>query len=404
MVHDNGLYSILVTDSTNAKCRNQKIRSLAVLMAAAICSAPSIADQARPDVPLLSRELRAYASSGKAEAASDRDYNRLWRSSGVPATLSYDLSSLSAAQRTRLLVVWYNDPTYSYDHTLINGPGYNNPGSYTVEGNAAPGNSAPPDSGWVTLATVTGNTLHSREHLLDFAPYKWLRLNFSASDGSPHNSDIALKVDIYDGAHAGSDGWLFVGDSITAGGMAHSNFGGTRSESFGNQVSALIGSTPAQENAGIPGWTAQNAVSHMQAWLKSFPGRYVTIAFGSNEAAGATPAAGYRADMTTLIKDVLAVGKVPVIPTIPWSRDPTHAGNIPALNAQIRKLYSDNHCVVQGPDLFAFFQSHPEQISADNLHPTDEGFASLRALWARSAATISTTAQPADCPSVTAAH
>jgi len=71
----------------------------------------------------------------------------------------------------------------------------------------------------VTLETVTGNVLHSRDHVLQFAGYNWIRINASASDGSPGNSDVAINMDVYDASHGVTDGWLFVGDSITAGGM-----------------------------------------------------------------------------------------------------------------------------------------------------------------------------------------
>ena len=140
----------------------------------------------------------ASSAQYPATNANDGDYNTAWRSNGVPATLALDLSGVAAAMRQSILVAWYNDDTYSYDHTLISGSGYNNPGSYTIEANAAAGGGAAPATGWVVLATVTGNHLHSYSHYLSFAGYNWIRANFSASDGSTGNSDIALNIDVYD--------------------------------------------------------------------------------------------------------------------------------------------------------------------------------------------------------------
>jgi hypothetical protein len=119
------------------------------------CSGTSAASGMR----LLSRALPAYASSGVAARANDADYDSFWRSSGTPATLAFDLSSISRADRQKILLVWYNDPTFGYDHALINDVGYNNPGSYTVEVNSGDGGERPPRSGWIVVATVSNNTL-----------------------------------------------------------------------------------------------------------------------------------------------------------------------------------------------------------------------------------------------------
>src|SRR5271168_1539549 len=48
---------------------------------------------------LISRGVPAYASSGNAQAANSGEYRSGWRSSGVPATLTYDLSSVPSSSR-----------------------------------------------------------------------------------------------------------------------------------------------------------------------------------------------------------------------------------------------------------------------------------------------------------------
>jgi len=90
--------------------------------------------------------------------------------------------------------------------------------------------------------------------------------------------------------------------------------------------------------------------------------------------------------MSALTNQVLSAGKIPVIPTIPWSRDSTYARNIPDLNAQIEKLYRKFPQVVPGPDLYTYFKNNPGYISPDNVHPTDAGYATARSLWASVAA------------------
>ena len=347
--------------------------------------AAAAATATKPNVPgmrLLSRGLPAFASSGAASAANDGDYNSWWRSARVPAELAYDLSSIAASGRQSILLAWYNDVTYGYDHTLLQQVGYNNPRNYTIEANAGRGGGSPPGSGWVVLATVADNTLHSREHLLDFRGYNWIRINATAADGSAGNMDILLNMDIYDASSGAPDSWLFAGDSITANGMGHANFPSTASESFGNQVGALSGITPVQENAGMPDWTAATLLQHLPGWLRSFPGHYVTINVGTNDAAGGIATGEFYNSMSTMIAAVLATGKIPLVPSIPWSREQTHAANIPGLNAQIRKLYQAFPKIIPGPDLYRYFSEHQNLISADDVHPTDSGYAALRTLWA----------------------
>jgi len=334
---------------------------------------------------LLSRHIPTYASSGSARNASDANYSTPWRSDGIPTSLTYDLSSIDARRRQRLLVVWYNDYTYSYDHAVFGWPGYNNPGAYTVEVNPSAGSQDPPKEGWIVVDTVVHNTLHSREHLIDFKGSNWLRLHFTASDGSAKNMDIAAKVDIYDGNVAPEHAWLFVGDSITANGMSHRDISGSASDSFGNQVARISGYVPIQENAGMPGWLSGDAKSYLPLWLAAFPGKYVTLNFGTNDGAGVDPQLFY-ANMSLLAEQTIARGKIPVIPSIPWASRQDLLKGIPALNAEIKRLLAAEACAVAGPDLYGYFKAHPQLISADGVHPNDAGYAALREKWAQFAA------------------
>ena len=348
---------------------------------------------------LISGGLPIYASSAQYPAtdANDADYNTAWRSVGVPATLALDLSSVPTAQRQQIWLVWYNDDTYGYDHAAIGQPGYNNPGAYTVEANAAPGGGAAPSTGWVQLASLTANTLDSYSYLLSFAGYQWVRLNFTAVDGSAGNTDIAINLDVYSAPNGVTDGWFFNGDSITANCMRHTNVDGQdqsdpttnitlTSPSFGQQVDTLVGDQPEEEDGGIPGFNSGNMLPYLAGWLTHIPAKYVTINLGTNDAAGVAPAI-YYSNMQQLVEAVIAVGKTPIIPTIPFSVDPTHQANEPALNAQLQALYKAYPAIVPGPDLYSYFKANPQYISADGLHPNAQGCVEYRALWAQFAAT-----------------
>ncbi|HWS69785.1 MAG TPA: GDSL-type esterase/lipase family protein [Steroidobacteraceae bacterium] len=349
---------------------------------------------------LISRGVPIVASSAlyHATSANDGDYSTEWRSNGAPATLALDLSSVPAAQRQNIWLVWYNDGSYAYDHALINQPGYNNAGSYTIEANAAPGGGAAPATGWVPLASLSGNVLHSYSHYLNFAGYNWIRGNFAVSDGSVLNADIALNLDVYSANNGVTDGWFFNGDSITANCMRHNrvlaqdqNNPGAQvtiaTPSFGVQVNAIVGNnTPMQENGGIPGFTSGNMVAYLAGWVQHIPSRYVTINLGTNDAVNSGNAAAFYANMEHLVQAVLAAGKVPVVPTIPYSTDPKRMANIPALNDQIRALYLAYPIIVPGPDLWSYFMNNPQYISTDQVHPNAQGCVAYRTLWSQYAA------------------
>jgi lysophospholipase L1-like esterase len=345
---------------------------------------------------LISTAVPIFASSAAypASYANDLDYNTEWRSNGVPATLALDLSQVTSP-RQQVQLVWYNDDTYGYDHTLIGQPGYNNPGTFTIEGNAAAGGGAPPGTGWIVLASLAGNHLHSYSYNLPFTGYNWVRGNFTASDGSPQNTDIALNLDVYDSSNGVNDGWFFNGDSITANCMGHKDINAedannpgqyitVAAPSFGQQVNSLVGNnTPLQENAGIPGFASGDMIAHLGEWLQNVPSKYVTINLGTNDAAGGVSPAIFYSNMQSLVQTVLAAGKVPVVPTIPYSLDPTHLANTPALNDQIRALYVAFPSIVPGPDLWTLFLNNPQFISSDKVHPNAQGCAAYRAQWAQ---------------------
>lgn len=349
---------------------------------------------------LISRgvSIAASTASNHATSANDGDYSTEWRSNGVPTTLALDLSSVPAAERRTIWVVWYNDSTYAYNHALINQPGYNNAGSYTIEANAAPGGGPAPTTGWVPLASLSGNVLHSYSHTLHFAGYNWIRGNFLASDGSALNADISINLDVYSANTGVTDGWFFNGDSITANCMGHGhvhgedeNNPGTQitiaTPAFGVQVNAIVGNnTPMQENGGIPGFTSGDMTAHLAGWLRTTPSRYVTINLGTNDAVNSGNADAFYANMQQLVQAVVAAGKIPVVPTVPYSSDPNRTANIPALNDRIRALYKAYPIIVPGPDLWTYFLNNRRYISTDHVHPNAQGCVAYRTLWSQFAA------------------
>jgi hypothetical protein len=344
-------------------------------------------------MPIISRGVPAYASSDRDQPASnanDNDYGTAWRSRGAPAWLAYDLSGVPATQRGNILLAWYNDPdTPDYNYALTKSVVYNLPSAYTIEANAAGGGAVPTD-GWVTLTGVTGNTFHSRQHVLNFGGYNWVRINVTSSLGDALNQDVALNMDVHDASQGVQDSWIFYGDYITAAGMDHDPRGvGT----FAQLVNILNPQYfPAQESGGTGFVQSGDGARHIGEWLAVFPGRFVVLSFGSTDAdffaAGdASLPDGFYANYVQMVKAVLAAGKTPVVPKIPWGRSNKIQVNGPRLNAEIDRLYAAYPQIVHGPDFWSYFGAHQDQISNDNIDPTLVGFWQYRRLWASEMAT-----------------
>ncbi len=329
-------------------------------------------------VPLINRGVPAFASTNiypgtSANNANDNSYTNYWRSNGVPAWIAYNISAVPASQKQQVLAVWYN---LSYAYNTIHGAHYSNLGAYTIDGNSAPGGATVPTSGWTTLATVTGNTLHSRQHLINLSGYNWVRINVTASDGSSQNFDAQfVNFDLYDASQGLADDWIFYGDSITAGGM--DSIGALVNQSLGNRW-------PITENGGEPFDKSSDAVNRIlgtNGYLSLFPGRYVGLSYGMNDAAGSGGETGYYNNMKQLVQAILAAGKIPVIPTISYTNDSTHNANIPAYNSKIAQLYSDFPQIIHGPDLWTFFKNNPSLINSGDIHPTSVGYTALKQQW-----------------------
>ena len=333
-------------------------------------------------MPLISRGVPAFASSQiyPASNANDGDYSSYWNGS-IPSSLSYDLSSVSVAQRGKVIVAWYNDPqTSSYDHGIVGDLAYNIPRDYTIQANAAPGGGAAPASSWVTLVTVTGNGYHSREHLVDLTGYNWIRISVTASDGSSGNTNAVLNLDVHDASLGVGDSSIFFGDSIAMDALHHEPINGTGN--YSQLVSAARpGFYPAYEDGGTGGIGSLDGATHIGAWLNAFPGRYVGIALGTNDANGCGDTTAFYNNYVAMVQAVLGAGKVPIVPTIPWARTANIQSCGPAFNAKIQALYTAFPQVDRGPDLWAYYQANQSLISSDDLHPTTAGYAAYRQQW-----------------------
>lgn len=350
-----------------------------------------------PAMPIISRGVPAYTNDDDggtypASNANDADYTTVWRTQDLGSTtppnvayLAYDLSGVSTNQRKKVMVAWYNPYTGDYDFTVNGGTGYNLPRDYTIDANNAAGGSLPA-SGWTTLITVTGNVYHSRQHSVDLTGYNWIRIRCTAINGTTFNTGCALNLDIHNLANGIQDDFILFGDSITAGGLDVDS-GPDSSNPIGSLAQLINSAThnvnfPIIEGGGIGGRTSAYGAANISTWLALFPGRYVGLAYGTNDANGSVSTATFQANMQSMITSVLSAGCYPIIPHIPWGNTTAIQANAPAMNAAIDSLIASNPGAIAGPDLWSFFNANQSLISGDDVHPNAAGYTALRQQWA----------------------
>ena len=327
--------------------------------------------------PVISRNCPAYSGTNPATATAGNDehYFSFWQGAAPDDYLAYDLSGIPEENRKMIDAVWYNTSAYDVIGLYINRN--QEPSDYTIEINAAPGGDYP-ENGWEIVETVTGNTLSSRQHIVNFEGYNWIRLHITGVDEKTEGSCM-VNFDIHDVSDGVTDSWIFYGDSITAGGM--NNCFGTGFATYINRLDANY--FPIQENGGIGGITSTDGLNNIDRWLSVFPGRYVSIAYGTNDAWGnQSGAQKYYENTVAMIQKVLNAGKIPVLPKIPHAEEPGVANYLDDYNAMIDRIYEEFPEVIKGPDFNTIMQEHPEYLSSDGVHPNSEGYEEMRRIWA----------------------
>jgi hypothetical protein len=313
---------------------------------------------------LISQDLPAFASSGTAKNANDAQPNIAWSSEALPAWLAYDVSAVPAAQRKQVLLAWY---CYWADYLVTEPkPEQMLPLDYVVETNSAAGGGDPPTAGWVEVAKVTANAKSARQHAFDLQGANWVRM--TVTNGSDP-AKVMLDMDLYSAPSGDSDGWLFMGDSITY---------MTTQRAF-SDLPALVekgqqGRVPLVIDGALGGTNTTTAQDIIDTSLAEFDGHYVVLAYGTND-----HPADYK--MESLVQKVIAAGRVPVVPHVPWSDQKLDEG--PLLNQNIDALYLKYPEILKGPDLWAVFENRLDLIPHGDVHPNAEGQEFLRSEWSK---------------------
>jgi acyl-CoA thioesterase I len=339
--------------------------------------APSSAHDALvPPNPRVSADKHIVGRSdvrySEAKSATDGDSRTSWTaghpSATAPAWLAIDIG----VGPTRLLFAWSAAGSFNYEET-----DYGSPGSYRIETSADSSDGA--DGTWTSVAAEPNVATHAQMHSVPFSGRRWVRLVVTSAPAISPNGVQITEVDVYDASLGMADTWFFMGDSVTAFAFAdgESHRPGFASLIHRNHPSYF----PAIVNGGDGGAKSDDGVAHIDEWLARNPdAHFWGIGYGTNDSAGdTTDTSHFRNNMETLVQRVRAAGRVPILATIPFANDGQHA-NIPSFNRVIDDLRAE-HGLTRGPDLYAWFLAHPEDLR-DHLHPNDAGIIAINRLWA----------------------
>jgi acyl-CoA thioesterase-1 len=187
----------------------------------------------------------------------------------------------------------------------------------------------------------------------------------------------------YVGGSTGTDTIVIMGDSVSAAAF-NGTFHPDLTECIDNlDPGRVLNYVNDAINGGSAGALAPlGGLFIINGFLAANPGaRYFALAYGKNDM-NLVSESSFRSSMQTLIDRLIATGRVPVIPTIPFSLNPVHAPYQAAFNAITRSIVLGNN-LPPGPDLYAWFFAHQDELGPDGSHPNANGSRSINLLWAK---------------------
>ncbi|WP_437753991.1 GDSL-type esterase/lipase family protein [Sorangium sp. So ce1389] len=331
--------------------------------------------------PIISRGKPAFASAGTASVINDGKYRSAgtWIAGKPTAAAPAWVAIQVGDGYERLLLSW--TASYNYNYTDVQ---YGAPGAYRVETSSDSTNGE--DGTWKSVAEVTDNPVRTRAHSFDFSGQSWVRLVVTAAPATTDDTGVQLdEIDVHDISNGAEDTWFFLGDSITA--FAYDRDTPATQPSFAENVHAAHEANyPAMINGGIGGELTASpddrpgALARIDEVLEMNPDfHFFAIGYGTNDSWDQTDPSTFKSNLQELIDTIQAAGRVPMLARIPFSPD-GHHGALDVFNQAIDELTQENS-LVPGPDLYAWFEAHPEQLP-DEVHPDPAGRVVMNKLWA----------------------
>jgi lysophospholipase L1-like esterase len=298
---------------------------------------------------------------------------------------------------TRVLLEWNAGYNYNYadpiSPTSTPAPDYGSPRSYNIytSSNSTTGS----NGSWTLVASVTNNTYRTRAHSFDFTGMSWVKMSVTMLPSFTANGLAIDEIEVYDISVASNRGrlpedtWFFMGDSITAFWADRTSGTGTN-DPASHQPSFAVWINidnpnyfPAMIDGGIGGETTAGGLARLAQNLADNPDYYYwALDYGANDSSGnSADTTAFAVHLQSMITQVLAAGRMPVIPHIAYTLDGEHT-NVPIFNAVIDQLVAANH-ILAGPDAYTYFLNHTNDFQSDGLHPNDAGMRAYNLIWSQ---------------------
>jgi lysophospholipase L1-like esterase len=318
--------------------------------------------------------MRAEDLAAALRTVVDRTYcTPAWRTGDFPATMALPVEPVSGD----LLLQWNSSGTSPYI-SPPDAPTYGLPASYTIATSADSTDGL--DGTWREVVRVTDNTARTRAHRFSFAGARWVRMTVTSAVPGPLGNEFVIdEIDLHDASESTDDTVFFLGDSITAAAFARCP---ANQPSFAELVRrAAPERFPAMIDGGVGGVNSGYGVSVVDDWLALNPDFHVwAIGYGTNDAWQKVPPSVFEANLQNLIDRIEDAGRVPVIARIPFAAEGPDDAHVRALNGVLDRVAARNG-LLPGPDLYAWFRTHRDELGPDGVHPTDAGTRSINRLW-----------------------
>jgi hypothetical protein len=272
----------------------------------------------------------------------------------------------------RVLLSWTASRAADYDDVRCGAPR-----SYRIESSADSSNGV--NGSWRAEVSVDDNEVCARAHTFEFDGQSWVKL--IVLQGAAARTDVRIEqLDVHDASDGTDDTWLVLGDRFDLGAVAGPTLAHT--PSFAELIHAEYpGYFPALINGSIAGEDCAAGLARVAGLLALHPEcRHFAISYGAEEAsAGDVSAEQFRAQLRELVRALVDAERIPVLARIPFDRRGQQS-NVGAYNEVIDELTREQG-LLTGPDLYAWFAAHPEQIDASG-QASDDGRAAIQRLWA----------------------
>lgn len=327
---------------------------------------------------LVSGGLPAHTGAATTDYLTD-GYLTNWKSSSAK-----EIALNVGEGPTKLRINWesYGDCAWATDFT--SGCGHSGIALSNFKILTSANSTDGKDGDWVEAASVKNNPVMARGVDIEFAGKSWFKIVSEGDVGQ------ILEIEAFDMSNGGTDTWFFMGTSISQMGIKQQDTDSTTAQLIHARFPEY---TPAMLRGGIGCINSTEVVEHLGEYLE-YAGnvKFWAIEMGTNDAWGGGDwnLATYKKNMQTIIDSAKAHGITPIIARI-IATDSSKAGwqVNPAFLEAVDNLTEENN-LPKGPDFFAYFKEHPEQLASDGVHPNGDkkGGQAMHHLWAEALAPL----------------